>query len=289
LTETGEPVFFLNYTPANMSESFAEAVSGAAGGAFSSFMVYPLEIIKTKLQVQSDSREKKTMSKVVSEIISADGYLGFFNGVELGATQSAIQKFVYFYIYGALLRMYQERISPTIGFWANVGIGYVSDLAHQPITLPIETIGVRVQTNTTNQSTFDIVRESLSDGSCYNGLSAYFFLCLSPALRSAVYDRLKGVYISRMRVKEISGLTGLLLGMIARTIASTLMYPAIRGRVILQGQKDNAGLFGSLSKIVHEQGILSLFKGLDAELLRGIYMAKESIEGSVKRAIVNRD
>ena len=48
-----------------MSDSFAEAISGAAGGAFSSFMVYPLERIKTNLQVvqeDGNGRVVKTTS-----------------------------------------------------------------------------------------------------------------------------------------------------------------------------------------------------------------------------------
>ena len=281
-----------------MSDSFAEAISGAAGGAFSSFMVYPLERIKTNLQVVEEDangntvKKKKTMVEVVKKIIREEGYLGMMKGVELGALQSAIQKFVYFYIYGALLRYYREYINPTVGFWSNVFIGYVSDLAHQPITLPIETIGVRVQTGTKGEGILTIARNAIADGSCYNGLTAYFFLCLSPAFRSTIYDTLKALYMKRVRVTAITGFTGLVLGMFARTIASSIMYPFIRGRVILQGSsKANVSLFEALMKIINEQGILSLYSGLDAELLRGIwstglmYMAKESVEGSVKRLI----
>ena len=285
-----------------MSESLAEALSGAAGGAFSSFCVYPIEVVKTIMQVVDEdedsaekgtsSRKTKTVAQVCNDIIKEQGYFGFFKGVELGSLQSALQNFVRFYIYGALLRAYRSNVSNNIGFTANLLIGYVADLAHLPITLPIETISVRIQTDTKKEGYFNIVRNSLADGSCYNGLSAYWFLCFNPAIRTVIYDRLKGMFLIRMGLNEVSALAALFLGMLARVVASTLMYPIIRGRVILQGQKKSSGLWESLNKIIREHGVLSLYDGLDAELIRGVwstglkYMAKEGVEGYVKSLIV---
>ena len=285
-----------------MSESLAEALSGAAGGAFSSFCVYPIEVVKTVMQVVDEdddsaekgasSRKTKTVVQVCNDIIREQGYFGFFKGVELGSLQSALQNFVRFYIYGALLRAYRSNVSNNIGFTANLLIGYVADLAHLPITLPIETISVRIQTDTKKEGYFNIIRNSLADGSCYNGLSAYWFLCFNPAIRTVIYDRLKGMFLIRMGLNEVSALAALFLGMLARVVASTLMYPIIRGRVILQGQKKSLGLWESLNKIIREHGVLSLYDGLDAELIRGVwstglkYMAKEGVEGYVKSLIV---
>ena len=282
-----------------MSESLAEALSGAAGGAFSSFCVYPIEVVKTVMQVVDEDDEEsgkkrnvRTVTQVCNDIIREQGYFGFFKGVELGSLQSALQNFVRFYIYGALLRSYRTNVNKNIGFTANLLIGYVADLAHLPLTLPIETIAVRIQTDTKKEGYFNIVRNSLADGSYYNGLSAYWFLCLNPAIRTVIYDRLKGMFLFRMGLKEVSALMALLLGMIARVISSTLMYPIIRGRVILQGQKKSLGLWESLNKIIKDHGILSLYDGLDAELIRGVwstglkYMAKEGVEGYVKSLII---
>ena len=281
-----------------MSESLAEALAGAAGGAFSSFCVYPIEVVKTVMQVvdedeeQGKQRKTRTVVQVCNDIIREQGYFGFFKGVELGSLQSALQNFVRFYIYGALLRSYRANVNNNIGFTANLLIGYVADLAHLPVTLPIETIAVRIQTDSKKEGYFNIVKNSLADGSCYNGLSAYWFLCFNPAIRTVIYDRLKGMFLIRMGLNEVSALAALFLGMVARVIASTLMYPIIRGRVILQGQKKSLGLWESLNKIIKEHGILSLYDGLDAELIRGVwstglkYMAKESVEGYVKSLIV---
>ena len=88
-----------------MSESLAEALSGAAGGAFSSFCVYPIEVVKTVMQVVDEDdeengkhRKAKTVTQVCNDIVREQGYFGFFKGVELGSLQSALQNFVRFYI-----------------------------------------------------------------------------------------------------------------------------------------------------------------------------------------------
>ena len=157
----------------------------------------------------STSRKPKTVAQVCNDIIREQGYFGFFKGVELGSLQSALQNFVRFYIYGALLRSYRENVNKNIGFTANLLIGYVADMAHLPLTLPIETISVRIQTDKKKEGYFNIVRNSIADGSCYNGLSAYWFLCFNPAIRTVIYDRLKGMFLLRMGVNEVSALAAL--------------------------------------------------------------------------------
>lgn len=62
-----------------------------------------------------------------------------FAGVLPAAVQSAIEKALYFYVYTSLETAHLARIGPMRSL-SNLAVGYVSDAAHLPLTLPIDRV-----------------------------------------------------------------------------------------------------------------------------------------------------
>merc|ERR1712233_91029 len=82
-----------------------------------------------------------------------------------------------------------------------------------------------------------------------------------------------------------------LIGAIARAIATVLIFPFIRAKIVMQAEK-TMGVKECLSKIYKEGGFKNLYRGLNAELVRGVFssavtlMIKEKMIKSNRAAIL---
>ena len=107
----------------------------------------------------------------------------------------------------------------------------------------------------------------------------------------------KTKYGQRMKKnQELSALEAFTLGLIARTIATVVVFPYLRAKVMLQSSSainesqssKPISIPQMLMKIYEKDGFMALFQGLGPELTRGVFsaalmlMAKEKISGIVK-------
>ena len=165
----------------------SEALAAAAGGAISSGVLYPLEVLKTRMQADDatvddsdidgdgdgnddDTGKDKTGSSKVASASSieyartlyrSEGISVFLDGMEVSAFQSAIEKACYFFAYTALKRSYahlttsrtKHNISGStkqrrqISAVSSVLLGCLAEWAHLPITLPIDALTTAIQTS----------------------------------------------------------------------------------------------------------------------------------------------
>ena len=87
-----------------------------------------------------------------------------------------------------------------------------------------------------------------------------------------------------------------LLGMVARTVATVVVFPYLRAKVVLQTSQDmqELSIAALLTKMYKEQGIRGCFQGLGPELTRGIFsaalmlMIKEQIASLVHTALYGK-
>jgi adenine nucleotide transporter 17 len=169
------------------------------------------------------------------------------------------------------------------------------------------------------------------DTQFYKGLSAYYLLCFKPALQYTVFEQVKAAWLQSKNAKHgsksqqqlsLSAAEAFLLGMVARTIATVVVFPFLRAKVVMQTRKtttrestttaedadgttttddattDNGNSNGSTSKkdsvltllleIWKSKGVAGLYQGLGPELTRGIFsaalmlMIKEKIAVAVR-------
>mmetsp|Transcript_13319 Transcript_13319/g.20210 ORF Transcript_13319/g.20210 Transcript_13319/m.20210 type:complete len:147 (-) Transcript_13319:23-463(-) len=132
----------------------------------------------------------------------------------------------------------------------------------------------------------------------YKGIEAYKVLCLKPAIQFTVFEQVKKILIASKtssHKKQLSATEAFFLGMAARAVATVVVFPFIRAKVMAQANSDSDNNKSMLETVVamHREGGLSqLFQGLGPELTRGVLsaalmmMVKEQIAATVKAAIL---
>lgn len=127
----------------------AEVLSASLGGIVSASALYPLEVLKTKMQAGAaveNSRKNDTETKedskndaddegdsekespptttiaLAKQMYKEDGISAFYNGVGTSTFQSATEKALYFFAYSSFKNMYTSLTSSKeLGTVANLG------------------------------------------------------------------------------------------------------------------------------------------------------------------------
>ena len=263
-------------------------LAASLGGAISAGVLYPLEVLKTKLQAVSDNDEtddgeqaETSMIPYAAKLYKQEGISVFFRGVETSSFQSALEKALYFFSYTTLKTVYRTASGTSqLDTFSNLALGYAADWAHLPITLPVDAWTTQIQTS--KEKPFQILLHMLSDTNrtqvFYKGLSAYYLLCFKPALQYTVYEQVKQMVVRGRRNQELSAAEAFALGMVARTLATVLVFPFLRAKILLQtGASDasssNRTTLGVLKDQWETAGVAGLYQGIAPELTRGIFSA----------------
>jgi len=215
----------------------SEVLSALVGGMFSASALYPLEVLKTRMQAESkpssnpqdettddnnENDEEKTKLRLKNEYIIAasegmtsyaslmyqyeGGIRPFYSGLGTSALQSATEKALYFFAYTFFKNGYVNLTgSSNIGTISNLILGCMAEWAHLPVTLPIDCVTTAIQTDDKNRGAFVLLGNILSEkgiGGFYKGIQAYTVLCLKPAIQYTVYEQVKKIVLATRRVKK---------------------------------------------------------------------------------------
>jgi solute carrier family 25 (peroxisomal adenine nucleotide transporter), member 17 len=129
----------------------------------------------------------------------------------------------------------------------------------------------------------------------YKGIQAYTILCLKPALQYTIFEKVKATIVSHRRDGRLIAVEAFVLGMLARTISTVVIYPFIRAKVVLQTSSCNQtgrSIPRMLLDMYNVDGLFSWFQGLGPELARGVLssalmlMIKDQIGNVVKKMLV---
>jgi hypothetical protein len=280
--------------------SFTEAVAGGCGGFFSSFMLFPLDTLKTRAQA-GNAKENRSALALAAKIWKEDGLRGFFRGSQWRGCQSFCEKFGYFYCYNLVRTLHRGYAGRDAGILMGLVLGYIAEWMHAPVTMPIDTAVVRVITQ--RRPLLSIVREmAQKPADCYKGASIFIVANLKVALQFAVYEQVKRVLVAANGL--ITTRNAFFAGALSRLVADTMLYPARRLKVTRQSYRaqlesgeitseqaqemDRKSNLELAVSIVRSGGVGSLFNGLGVELFRGVLSGaimlsvKESLTLSVK-------
>ena len=258
--------------PHNMT---SEVVAASLGGAVSASVLYPLEVLKTKMQADDDD-DDKGMIAYARALYEKEGMRVFFKGMETSAFQSSLEKALYFFAYTALKQIHAVVTkSPELGGLSNLLLGAAAEWAHLPVTLPVDAWTTKIQT--TKDAPLKILLTMLSKReNYYKGISAYALLCWKPSLQYTVYEQVKKAWVATRVDKSLTAIEAFVLGMVARTIATVVVFPFVRAKVLMQTSSAEGGstnVKDLLLEVYEKDGMAGLFKGLGPELTRGIFSA----------------
>jgi hypothetical protein len=167
--------------------ALAECLSGGAGGYFSAYVLFPLDVIKTRQQ----AGQQGSMLKMARLITADFGLAGLWRGGHARGGQSTIEKVGFFYSYALVKTLCERRTGQNLGVASQLLVGWLSNVLHMPVSMPCDTICVRM--STTGRGLGSVLAEASQQPfrNLYKGVAPYLLLGLKNAVQFAVYEPAK--------------------------------------------------------------------------------------------------
>ncbi|KAI1355678.1 mitochondrial carrier [Xylaria sp. FL0043] len=283
------------------------AVAGATGAVLANTLVYPLDIVKTRLQVQvkrnpgdahNESEPHYTSTwDAITKMVAEDGVKGLYTGINGALLGVASTNFAYFYWYSVVRELYfKSKKMPTPPSTATeLVLGAIAGAVAQVFTIPVAVVTTRQQTQSKaeRKGLMETAREIIDgeDGptGLWRGLKASLVLVVNPAITYGAYERLKAILFPG-KARLTSG-EAFLLGAMSKSLATIATQPLIVAKVGLQSKpppqrqgKHFKGFIEVMQFIIKHEGVLGLFKGIGPQILKGLLvqgilmMTKERLE-----------
>ncbi|MCJ1423649.1 ADP/ATP carrier protein [Sticta canariensis] len=274
---------------------WGNALAGATGAVLANAIVYPLDIVKTRLQVQvkrkstdlepikiNDTHYTSSID-AIKQIVDDEGIRGLYSGMNGSLIGVASTNFAYFYWYSVVRTLYiSSQASPKHPSTATeLSLGAVAGAAAQLFTIPVSVVTTRQQTQPKGErkGLLDTGREVVhsEDGwtGLWRGLKASLVLVVNPAITYGAYQRLREFFFAGKT--NLRPWEAFFLGAMSKALATIVTQPLIVAKVGLQSRPPPArngrpfkDFLEVMSFIVENEGPLALFKGIAPQITKGI-------------------
>lgn len=263
---------------------------GSIAGAFGAFMVYPIDLVKTRMQNQRSARVGQLLYKnsldCFQKVVRNEGFRGLYSGVLPQLVGVAPEKAIKLTVNDLVRGKFTDVKTGAIDWRAEVLAGGTAGGCQVVFTNPLEIVKIRLQVQGeaakaasregeefTKRSAVWIVRNLGLQG-LYKGASACLLRDVPfSAIYFPTYAHLKRDYFGESPTKKLGILQLLTAGAIAGMPAAYLTTPAdvIKTRLQVEARKGDVsytGIRDAASKIFKEEGFKAFFKGGPARILR---------------------
>lgn len=160
----------------DIGKVFAEACSGAAGGAVSTLTFAPLDLAKTRRQAfggKGDTSGKNaSMWVILRSIYEEKGAEGFTAGMQPKLVQNVVMNFGQFY-WAAALKAAVAEWKSKLSTWESLALNILASNLNLATSLPLEVVSTRVQAGTgavSMRGTFQMLWREGGLAALYKGL-----------------------------------------------------------------------------------------------------------------------
>ncbi|KAI8363973.1 mitochondrial carrier domain-containing protein [Choanephora cucurbitarum] len=267
------------------------AVAGSASAMFALTLIYPLDIIKTRIQVQTkrESDEDEHYTSVmdgIQQIMQKEGLSGLYAGLGSSLIGTASTNFTYFYCYSFLRENYNRRYNPrggTLSTALELVLGAAAGALTTLITTPVSVITTRQQTLPANErqgvleTCQSIIKEEGVQG-LWRGIQPSLLLCVNPAITYGSFEKIKQIVTQVLKLPLTPGVN-FLVGALSKTLATVITYPYIMAKVRLQWKpskemKDKIvaykGSVDVLTRVLKTEGFLGWYKGMSTQITKAV-------------------
>ncbi|KAK7726166.1 ADP/ATP carrier protein [Cytospora paraplurivora] len=289
---------------------WGKATAGATGAVLANALVYPLDLVKTRLQVQENRKPGDAPADpddttphytstwdAVTKMFDEEGLGGLYAGIGGSLVGVASTNFAYFYWYSVVRTLYLKsaKISTAPSTAIELALGAVAGSLAQVFTIPVAVVTTRQQTQSKaeRKGMLATAREVIDgeDGvsGLWRGLKASLVLVVNPSITYGAYERLKSLLFPGG--KPLSPWQAFVLGALSKALATIVTQPLIVAKVGLQSKpppsrkgKPFKSFVEVMQFILRNEGIPGLFKGIGPQILKGVLvqgilmMAKERVE-----------
>ncbi|OAK95263.1 mitochondrial carrier [Phaeosphaeriaceae sp. SRC1lsM3a] len=288
---------------------WGNAVAGAAGAVIANTLVYPLDLIKTRLQVQvkrsptsndpnpADHEHYDGALDAIRKVVAQEGVSGLYAGMAGSLLGVASTNFAYFYWYTVVRTVYMSRrtLQTAPGTAVELSLGAVAGALAQLFTIPVAVVTTRQQTMSKHErkgmiaTAMDVIESEDGWTGLWRGLRASLVLVVNPSITYGAYQRLRDVLYPGK--KTLKAHEAFILGSMSKILATIATQPLIVAKVGLQSKPPparNGKPFKTFTEvmqyIIQHEGPMALFKGIGPQILKGLLvqgflmMTKERIE-----------
>ncbi|KXS17666.1 solute carrier family 25, member 32b [Gonapodya prolifera JEL478] len=268
------------------SKATDQAIAGCLSGSFSTATLHPLDLIKTRFQVDASRLPRRALGGTVDAfrtILRSEGWRGLYRGVGPNLLGSSMSWGLYFYWYEISKTWIQSESGTQLGTSDYLLASTAAGLATQFLTNPIWVVKTRMVTQratdaTRYRSIIDAVwrmYRSEGFGAFYKGMVPALLGVSHGAIQFTIYEELKG-FRRRWGQETMNAKPGpveyVLMAALSKIVATVATSPAQVLRARLQAQPEYGGTYSSLSdafvKLLRNEGVRGFWKGLGPNILR---------------------
>ncbi|QSL65000.1 hypothetical protein MERGE_002304 [Pneumocystis wakefieldiae] len=288
----------IDYYIGRTSDETLHAVSGAVSGIFSSIIVCPLDVIKTRLQLRPRNcvvgervKVYKGFYNTFLRIWLEEGVRGFYRG--LGPLMAGYFPTwsIYFTIYQRCKDIYghsdNSECNSLGSLIVNIKSAITAGSVSSVLTSPIWIVKTRLMSQNSYsyiyyRNAFDAFWKMYKNEgifSFYKGLVPSLIGVTHVAIQFPLYEFLKDVFsIDILDLEKPLWFKVILASVISKMVAGSITYPheVIRTRIQTQiyykdSQKTQyRGVFHTFFRIYYEEGWKSLYSGMGTNLIRTV-------------------
>ncbi|XP_008559002.1 peroxisomal membrane protein PMP34 [Microplitis demolitor] len=269
-------------------ETLVHAISGAAGSVVAMATFFPLDTVRSRLQLE-DGRQSKNTLATIRDLVGKEGPYTLYRGIIPVLQSLCASNFVYFYTFHGLklLRSSRNQTARNDLFVASIA-GIINVL----VTTPLWVVNTRLKMKgiggipEKNNNEYNNLLEGIIYIWKYEGIKklwagtlASLILVANPAIQFMTYESIKRKVNASLAGEQIPAWVFFTIGAIAKTIATTATYPLqlvqskLRHGHNYENLSANAGTLQILLYILKKQGLGGLYKGMEAKLLQTVLTA----------------
>jgi len=267
-------------------------LSGALGACVTTFMLYPVDNVKTRLQSlikakqqheetfkqtkndiegekQQEQQEiknaKSTFLDVMKTIYKEEGYQGFYKGIVPYVCGILASFGIYFFWYEFFRQRFLSGEFEALGY---IKSALLAGVIGATFANPIWVIHLRIllEKKKEHLSMFECAKRIYQHegiAGFFKGTKAGLILVLNPIIQFLVYEFLK----KKFENSKYRAIIHFLSGAISKALATYLTYPYQTLKTILQANEhDNVSIPENIKNIYQKHGLGGFYKGLSAKL-----------------------
>ncbi|KAJ5263676.1 hypothetical protein N7478_011281 [Penicillium angulare] len=267
-------------------ESAHHFALGSIAGAFGAFMVYPIDLVKTRLQNQRSTRPGERLYNnsidCAKKVIRNEGFTGLYSGVIPQLIGVAPEKAIKLTVNDLARGYFTDKDTSKIKWPAEVISGGTAGACQVVFTNPLEIVKIRLQVQgevaknvegAPRRSALWIVK-NLGLVGLYKGASACLLRDVPfSAIYFPTYAHLKSDLFGETSTNKLGVIQLLTAGAIAGMPAAYLTTPCdvIKTRLQVEARKGDTkytGLRHCATTVWKEEGLKAFFKGGPARIMR---------------------
>ncbi|CAG2116347.1 unnamed protein product [Medioppia subpectinata] len=287
-------------------DSLVHAISGSVGGMTAMSVFFPLDTIRSRLQLEENRKSKDTIT-MLKELVAEEGLESLYRGLRPVLVSLCASGFVYFYTFHGLRAVFGSNPSKGHSALKDLTLGAIAGAVNVLMTTPLWVINMRIKMQGTRVFEADrklrkyphydgvldaICKISQTEGllTLWSSVLPSLVLVSNPALQFMIYELLKREAQQLLKTNELNGMIVFMLGAISKSISTVVTYPL---QVVQSKQRygteeaKKMSMIEILRWIVRKNGVQGLYKGLESKLLQTVlttalmYLCYEKISATV--------